>query len=121
VTNIELFWEHEFYRRFFEYIARHVRTTVFDKRGIGLSDKFRDAPTLAERTTDILAVMDAAGLDRPVVVGQSEGGLIAQLFAAQHPDRVERLVLLNTNPGRSGMLAVHRRPRRLAQAAQTTR
>jgi class 3 adenylate cyclase len=110
ITNIELNWEHEFYRRFFEYIARHVRITVFDKRGIGLSDKFHEAPTLEQRTSDILAVMDAAGLDRPSVVGASEGGLMAQLFAAQHPERVDRLVLLNTHPGRSGMLAVHRDP-----------
>src|SRR3954453_19340681 len=76
VTNLEILWEHEFYRRFFEYIARHVRVTVFDKRGIGLSDKFHDAPTLEQRTPAILAVMDAAGLDRPALVGASEGGLI---------------------------------------------
>ena len=44
------------------------------------------------------------------VVGASEGGLIAQLFAAQHPERVDRLVLINTHPGRSGMIAVHRDP-----------
>jgi class 3 adenylate cyclase/dienelactone hydrolase len=110
MSNIELTWEHEYYRRFFDYIARHVRITAFDKRGIGLSDKFHEAPTLEQRTMDILAVMDAARLDRPSVVGASEGGLMAQLFAAQHPERVDRLVLLNTNPGRAGMLAVHRDP-----------
>ena len=42
ISNIEIVWEHEFYRRFFEYIARHVRITAFDKRGIGLSDKFHE-------------------------------------------------------------------------------
>jgi class 3 adenylate cyclase/pimeloyl-ACP methyl ester carboxylesterase len=110
ISNIELFWEHEYYRRFFEYIARHVRITVFDKRGIGLSDKFHEAPTLEQRTADILAVMDAAGLDRPTVLGGSEGGLMAQLFAAQHPERVDRLVLINTHPGRAGMVAAHRDP-----------
>jgi len=121
VTNLEILWEHEFYRRFFEYIARHVRVTVFDKRGIGLSDKFHDAPTLEQRTTDILAVIDAAGLDRPSLVEASEGGLMAQLFAAHHPERVDRLVLLNANPGRAGMIAVHRDPdgslRRLTRLA----
>jgi pimeloyl-ACP methyl ester carboxylesterase len=40
VRNLEILWEHDFYRRFFEYIAPHVRITAFDKRGIGLSDKF---------------------------------------------------------------------------------
>src|SRR3954454_2150269 len=33
--NIEIVWDHEFYRRFFEYTALHVRVTAFDKRGIG--------------------------------------------------------------------------------------
>jgi len=75
-----------------------------------MADKFHDAPTLEQRTTDILAVMDAAGLDRPALLGASEGGLMSQLLAAQHPERVERLALVNTHPGRSGMIAVHRDP-----------
>jgi len=74
VTNIEIAWENEFFRRFFEYVGRHVRITVFDKRGIGLSDKFHEAPALEQRTDDIVAVMDAAGLVRPAVLGVSEGG-----------------------------------------------
>ena len=51
VSNNELFWEHEFYARLFKH-SRHVRITVFDKRGIGLSDKFYEAPTLEQRTTE---------------------------------------------------------------------
>ena len=82
VSNVELVWEHEIYRRFLEYAAQHVRITGFDKRGIGLSDKIHDPPTLQERTDDITAVMDAAGLDSLVVLGQSEGALMAQFFAA---------------------------------------
>ena len=110
VSNIEIAWENEYFRRFFEYIGRHVRITVFDKRGIGMSDKLHDAPTLEQRTDDIAAVMVAAGLVRPSLVGVSEGGLMAQLFAACHPERVERLALVNTSPGRSGALAVWRDP-----------
>jgi pimeloyl-ACP methyl ester carboxylesterase len=93
VSNAELGWEHELYRRFLEYVAEHVRVTEFDKRGIGLSDKFCELPMLQQRTDDITAVMDAAGLDHAVVLGHSEGALMAQLFAAQRPERVERLVL----------------------------
>ena len=107
ISNVELAWEHERYRRFLEYQGRHARITAFDKRGIGLSDKTTTAPTLEERTFDIAAVMDAAGLDRATVLGQSEGGLIAQLFVAQHPERVERLVLVNSNPGASAFVAAH--------------
>jgi class 3 adenylate cyclase/pimeloyl-ACP methyl ester carboxylesterase len=108
VTNIELTWENEFYRRYFDYIGRHVRLTVFDKRGIGLSDKFNKPPTLEQRTKDIVAVMNAARLEQPALVGVSEGGLMAQLFTVQHPDRVNRLALVNTQPGMSGMLSAFR-------------
>ncbi len=96
VSNIELEWEHEFFRRTLEFHGRHQRVTHFDKRGIGLSDRFSGSVTLEERIGDIVAVMDAAGLDRPHVFGASEGGLMAQLFAARYPERVDRLVLVNS-------------------------
>jgi class 3 adenylate cyclase len=99
VSNMELRWEHEFYRRYLQYLGRYVRVTAFDKRGVGLSDKVHELPTLERRTDDIIAVMDAAGLGKPVLLGQSEGGLMAQLFAATHADRVARLVLVNSAPG----------------------
>ena len=105
---MEIVWEHEFYRRFLEHIARHARITAFDKRGIGLSDKVYEAPTLQQRTDDILAVMDAAGLQRPALLGASEGGLMAQCFTATHPERVERLALVNSHPGASGIVEGHR-------------
>jgi class 3 adenylate cyclase len=108
VSNVELLWEHEFYRRFMDYVGRHVRVTSFDKRGIGLSDKVHDLPTLEQRASDITAVMDAAGVDRPAVVGVSEGGLMAQLFTVLHPARVDRLVLVNSHPGASGWIETHR-------------
>ena len=75
---------------------------MFDKRGIGLSDKFHDAPTLEQRTTDILAVMDAAGLDRPALVGASEGGLMAQLFAAAASRACRSAGLAQYLPGACG-------------------
>ena len=102
VSNVELVWEHAYYRRFLEYYACYMRMTIFDKRGVGLSDRFADAPTLEERTEDILAVLDAASLETVVLEGVSEGGLMAQLFAALHPERVERLVLFNSSPGAAG-------------------
>jgi class 3 adenylate cyclase/predicted alpha/beta hydrolase len=110
VSNIEIDWEHEYHRRFFEHMGAHLRVTAFDKRGMGLSDRFEAPPTLEQRIADIAAVMDAAGLPTATVLGASEGGLMAQLFAAQHPDRVDRLVLVNSLPGASGFAAVHTDP-----------
>jgi class 3 adenylate cyclase/pimeloyl-ACP methyl ester carboxylesterase len=101
VSNVELGWEEETYRRVREHIGRHVRILEFDKRGIGSSDPFDEPPTLEQRMGDITAVMDAEGLERASVVGLSEGGLMAQVFAARFPERVDRLVLLNSLAGPS--------------------
>ena len=110
ISNIEINWEHEYYRRFLEHLGAHLRITDFDKRGIGLSDRFEQPPTLEQRIGDIGAVMDAAGLASATIMGASEGGLMAQLFAALHPERVDRLVLVNSFPGATGFLEVHTDP-----------
>lgn len=101
VSNVELGWDHEIYRRVLEFDALHMRMLMFDKRGIGVSDRFERQPTLEERIRDIAAVMDAAGVERANLLGLSEGGIMAQLFAARHPDRVEKLVLMDTTAGLS--------------------
>ena len=96
LSNIEMYWENELFRRALEYHGQHMRVTHFDKRGIGLSDRTGGDPTLEQRIGDIVCVMDAAGLERAHVFGISEGGLMAQLFAARHPERVDRLVVANS-------------------------
>jgi class 3 adenylate cyclase/pimeloyl-ACP methyl ester carboxylesterase len=98
VSNVEIFWDHELYRRVLEHVGRYLTVLQFDKRGIGMSDRFERSPTLDERIEDITAVMDAEGLERASVMGLSEGGLMAQLFAVRHPERVDRLTLMNTFP-----------------------
>jgi pimeloyl-ACP methyl ester carboxylesterase len=69
---------------------------VFDKRGQGLSDPTMSSPNLEERTNDIEAVMDDAGVDRCVLLGVSEGGPMCLHFAHTHPERVQALVLVGT-------------------------
>lgn len=98
-SNVELIWEHEMVRRVLEWVGRYARVIQYDKRGMGLSDRFVDPPSLEECVDDALTVFDAAGIDRACVIGISEGGLIAQHLAATHPDRVERLALANSAPG----------------------
>jgi class 3 adenylate cyclase len=103
VSNVELQWDDELYRRVLELDGTHTRVLTFDKRGIGCSDRFEQEPTLDERIRDITAVMDAAGVERASLVGLSEGGIMAQLFAARHPERVEKLVLIGTLAGASSV------------------
>jgi 3-oxoadipate enol-lactonase len=78
---------------------RPRRVLVLDNRGTGRSDKPRPPYRMAEMADDVIAVMDAAGMRRAVVVGISMGGMIAQHVALRHPKRVDGLVLLATTPG----------------------
>ena len=85
-----------FVQRFFDRVGAFARVVAFDKRGQGLSDRPDRAATMEEHADDVLAVMDAAGIERPTLVGVSEGGPAAIVFAAAHPDRIGKLVLYGT-------------------------
>ncbi len=69
---------------------------MLDKRGTGMSDPVTELPDLDERIDDIRAVMDAAGMDRAAMLGMSEGGPVAALYAATYPERCSALVLYGT-------------------------
>ena len=92
VTHLDLQWKFPWFQSL-RSLARGCRMIVFDKRGTGLSDRSLGFGSLEERTDDIRAVMDAAGSERAVVYGVSEGGPMALLLAATHPERVQALVL----------------------------
>lgn len=72
---------------YFARLAMHVRLIRFDKRGTGMSDRPTDRATLEEQVDDVGAVMDATGSERAFAFGNSDGGNLACLFAAAHPDR----------------------------------
>jgi len=78
---------------FYEELGGFCRLIRFDKRGTGLSDRPTHMATLEERTDDIRAVMDAAGSERAVLLGASEGASMACLFAATFPERTISLVV----------------------------
>jgi class 3 adenylate cyclase len=95
VSNIDVMWDHECPRRMLEHLGSFLRLVAFDKRGIGLSDRFEEQPTLDERIDDIEAVMDAVGWETAHMLGLSEGAAMAQHYAVQHPGRVHKLALLS--------------------------
>jgi class 3 adenylate cyclase len=96
VGHLEAVMEQRDARRFFERLASFSRLIMFDKRGMGMSDRPPGPPTLEQGMDDVRAVMDHAGSERASIVGVSEGGPMAMLFAATHPDRVSSLVLYGT-------------------------
>ena len=98
VTNIEAMWEEPAFARFLDRVSSFARLILFDKRGVGLSDRVPDdrLPDLETRMDDVRAVMDAVGSQRAVVMGVSEGGPMSMLFAATYPERTIALVLYGT-------------------------
>jgi class 3 adenylate cyclase len=96
VSHLALDWEEPTWLRWCERMTRFARLVRFDKRGTGMSDRPAGIPTHEERMEDARAVMDVVGLDRPHVMGWSEGGPLAVLLAVTHPERVQSLVLYGT-------------------------
>jgi non-heme chloroperoxidase len=77
---------------------------ALDQRGHGNSSKAEHDYTMQQMAADVVALMDAKGIDKATVVGHSMGSMVAQLLAIHHPDRVSRLVLIGSmtlggNPG----------------------
>ncbi|HKY16340.1 MAG TPA: adenylate/guanylate cyclase domain-containing protein [Microthrixaceae bacterium] len=96
VSNVELLWDLPAYAAIRDRLGAFGRITVFDKRGTGCSDRSLGTGSAEDRMDDVRAVADAAGIDRAVVIGISEGGPLATLFATTYPERVQSLVLWGT-------------------------
>jgi class 3 adenylate cyclase len=81
-------------------LAALGRLISFDGRGMGLSDRLHDhrLPPLEDRMDDAKAVLDAAGVSRPLLVAGADGGPLCCLLAGTFPERTLGVVLMNTRP-----------------------
>jgi class 3 adenylate cyclase len=80
-----------------ERLAALGRLIMFDKRGTGLSDPIPTSslPTLEEFMADIPAILDTVGSERPALIANIGGGMLAMPYAAAHPERVSSLILVD--------------------------
>jgi class 3 adenylate cyclase len=94
-SNLESVWRIPSLSRLLRRFGRIARVIVFDPRGIGLSDRIAggDLPTLENRMTDTVSVMEAAGSERAALLGHDATGPLAILFAATYPERTAALVV----------------------------
>jgi DNA-binding SARP family transcriptional activator/pimeloyl-ACP methyl ester carboxylesterase len=93
VSHVERVWEQPRCRAFLAALAAMGRLIMFDRRGVGLSDRVGLTPGVEATAQDIATVLDVACSRRTVLFGASEGGPACIRFAADHPDRVAGLIL----------------------------
>jgi 3-oxoadipate enol-lactonase len=77
-------------------LAPEFSVVTYDKRGHGLSESGPDTCEMADHARDLVGLLDGVGVRRTTIVGLSIGGVIAQEFYREHPDRVAALVLCDT-------------------------
>jgi len=80
---------------------RHFRLVTFDNRGVGKSDKPAGAYSIKMMADDTVGLMAHLGIERAHILGVSMGGMIAQELAINYPERVNKIILGCTAPGRS--------------------
>jgi pimeloyl-ACP methyl ester carboxylesterase len=80
------------------WLRERHRVVALDQRGHGASERLPPTVVPGAFVEDVVTWLDALGLERASVVGQSFGGLIAFLAAARHPGRITRLVVAEASP-----------------------
>jgi pimeloyl-ACP methyl ester carboxylesterase len=99
LSCIDAMWDDPVFGRSLDRLAKLGRLVIFDLRGHGSSDPvpLGAIPTIDTWSDDVLAVLDCIGSRSAVLIGDGlGGGSLALFFAATHPDRIDRLVLVNT-------------------------
>ena len=85
--------------RFVDRLASSNQLILLNNRGIGGSTDDQRPFDIAKLADDVARVIEALRIDRASVMGWSMGGFIAQSFAVKYANRVDKLVLLSTDPG----------------------
>lgn len=92
-SNVDVFFELSENVEFVERLMKLGRVIFFDKRGTGLSERGTDFVTIEQHSDDLIAVLDAAGSSKAVLLGWFDGGAACLVTAARYPDRVQSVVV----------------------------
>ena len=93
--NIDVMWERPSIERFFTRLAVLGRLTVYNPRGTGVASPLPPEYSGQEWMDDARTVLDAVGVERATIIGDTEGAAAAMMFAATYPERTSALVLIN--------------------------
>ena len=91
--------DHSGYRPHFARMADICQVIYYDQRGHARSDRCPEAQwTLDNFADDIVKLCDALGIEKPIVLGTSFGGFVAQRYIARHPEHPAKVILASTAP-----------------------
>jgi DNA-binding SARP family transcriptional activator/pimeloyl-ACP methyl ester carboxylesterase len=93
VSHVERIWDEPRSRAVLTALSKMGRLILFDRRGVGMSDRVGAPPTVEATAEDLTTTINAAGSRRVLLIGASEGGPGCIYFAARHPERLTGLVL----------------------------
>ncbi len=96
LSHLDYDHESTVWRHWLVELSRRFRLVRYDERGCGLSDWEVPDFSFDAWVNDLETVVDAVGLDRFALLGISQGGPVAMAYAARHPERVSRLVMLGS-------------------------
>jgi pimeloyl-ACP methyl ester carboxylesterase/DNA-binding winged helix-turn-helix (wHTH) protein len=96
ITHLDYDFQSPVWRHWLTGLSRGRTLVRYDERGCGLSDHDPDDVSLESFVHDLEAVVDEIGLERFPLIGLSQGGPVAVEYARRHPERVTRLVLVNS-------------------------
>lgn len=99
ISHLQYDWDDPLLGHLLDALGRLVTVVRYDERGYGLSDWEPENFSLESRLGDLEAVVTAAGFDRYAVMAMGQTGQVAISHAAQHPERVTRLILNGTFAG----------------------
>ncbi len=92
-------FDHSGFRPYFGRVADIAQVIYYDHRGHGRSDRRPPAEwTLDTFADDVVRLCDALGIVKPIVLGQSFGGFVAQRYIERHPDHPSKVILSSTSP-----------------------
>ncbi|MDC8771860.1 alpha/beta fold hydrolase [Roseateles albus] len=92
-------FDHSAFKPIFSRLADLVQIIYYDHRGHGRSDERPRAEwALDTWADDVVRLCDALGIVKPIVLGQSFGGFVAQHYLARHPEHASKIILSSTSP-----------------------
>ncbi|MGZ3673634.1 MAG: alpha/beta fold hydrolase [Ktedonobacterales bacterium] len=93
ISHLEQLWEEADLAGFVQHLSTVARVIVYDKCGVGLSDRVGTVPSRERQIADALAILRAAGSSRAVILAVSDGAATAIPLAVQHPEHIVGLII----------------------------